>query len=263
MAFRFMLKCLGMGLLFASLAAQAEIQKELVSYKDGKTELEGYLVYDDSWSGKRPVVLIIHQWMGLSDNEKMRAEMLAKEGYVAFAIDIYGKANSPKDQKEAAALSGSFKEDTKLFRKRIQVAQNFIRSHKKVDSKKIVVSGYCFGGTGALEAARAGLSIVGAVSFHGGLGSKTPKDAKKVKGKVLVLHGAIDPYVPAEEVNAFMKEMNDAKVDYQFVAYSGAVHAFTQKEAGNDSSKGAAYNEAADKRSWQAFLNFLKEVAPI
>lgn len=263
-----MLKNLKYSLLIALTSfigsnAFSEIKKEDITYKDGKTELEGFLVYDDSWNEKRPAVMIIHQWMGLSENEKMRAEMLAKEGYVAFAVDIYGKGQRPKDQASAGKLSSEFKANPKAFRQRIKAGHEWLKNQKNVNSKHIVVSGYCFGGTGALEAARSGLPIKGAVSFHGGLKTQTPADAKKIKGKVLVLHGAVDPYVPQDEVNGFFQEMNTAKVDYQFISYSGAVHAFTQKEAGSDASKGAAYNAMADSRSWIAFKNFLKEVAPL
>lgn len=250
-------------IIVAASFAHAAIQKENVQYKDGKTVLEGYLVYDDAWVGPRPAIMIVHQWMGLTGNEKMRAEMLADKGYVAFAIDVYGKDHRPANQAEAGALAGSFKTDTKLFRQREKVAFDFLKKNKHVDANKIIIAGYCFGGTGALEAARAGLPVIGAVSFHGGLSTPKVQDAKNIKGKVLVLHGAVDPYVKPEEVAGFQKEMDDAKVDYQFIAYSGAVHAFTQKEVGNDPAKGAAYNEAADRRSWKAFMSFLEEIAPI
>jgi dienelactone hydrolase len=132
-----------------------------------------------------------------------------------------------------------------------------------VDKNKVVIMGYCFGGTGALELGRSGANLAGIVSFHGGLSNPTPPDAKKIKGKSLILHGAVDPNVKPEEVAAFQKEMNEAKVDYQFISYSNAVHAFTDKSAGNDPSKGVAYNEAADRRSWAAFMDFLAEVAPV
>lgn len=248
---------------FMVAQAVGGVKTENVDYKDGKTTLEGFLAYDESIKGPRPAVLIVHQWMGLSDHEKATAQKLAEKGYVALAVDIYGKGVRPGSTDEAGKLAGEYKGNTKLFRGREKAAIDFIKKNKMVDAKKIVIIGYCFGGTGALEAARAGLPVVGAVSFHGGLASAAPQDAKNIKGKVLVLHGANDPYVPAKEVDAFMKEMNDAKVDYQFVAYSGAVHAFTQPMAGNDPSKGAAYNEAAARRSWQAFMNFLDEVAPL
>lgn len=248
---------------FSASAAKAALQKQSVEYKDGSNVLEGYLVYDDAWQGRRPAVVIVHQWMGLSEHEKASAEKLASLGYVAFAADIYGKGVRPKDTAEAGKLAGSYKADLKLFRSREKAALNFVSRHTKVDSKHVVFMGYCFGGTGALEAARAGLPIAGAVSFHGGLGSSMPASAKTLKAKLLVLHGAVDPYVSATEVDAFMKEMNEAKADYQFVAYSGAVHAFTQVSAGSDPTKGAAYNEAADRRSWAALKEFLGEVVPL
>ncbi|MGZ3775598.1 MAG: dienelactone hydrolase family protein, partial [Bdellovibrio sp.] len=208
----------------------------------------------------RPAVIIVHQWMGLTDNEKMRAKKLAEQGYVAFALDIYGKGVRPKNTDEAGKFATQYKSDVKLYRQREKAALDFLLKNKKVDPKKIVFMGYCFGGGGALEAARAGFPIVGAVSFHGSLSTPNPQDTKNVKSKLLVLHGALDPFVPMKDVEGFVKEMNDAKADYQLILYSGAVHAFTQKEAGNDITKGAAYNETADKRSWDAFLNFLKEL---
>ena len=164
---------------------------------------------------------------------------------------------------EAGKFATQLKSDTKLFRKREKAALDVLAKNKMVNKKQLVVMGYCMGGTGALEAARAGLPVVGAVSFHGGLASAAPKDAKNIKGKLLVLHGAIDPNVPPAEVQGFMNEMNDAKVDYQFIAYSGAVHSFTQPAAGHDIKKGAAYNKVAAERSWAALQTFLSEVAPI
>lgn len=250
-------------LLTLNFQAQAAIKSEAVEYKDGKTNLEGFLVYDDTWSGPRPAVVIVHQWMGLTDYEKMRAQQLAEKGYVAFALDIYGKGVRPSSPQEAGKLVGEYKGNVKLYRQREKAALDFIAKNKKVDPKKIVIMGYCFGGTGALEAARAGFPVIAAASFHGGLSTPAPQDTKSVKAKLLVMHGAIDPNVPQAEVEGFMKEMNTAKADYQFIAYSGAVHAFTQKMAGNDISKGAAYNEVADRRSWQAFSDFLNEVAPV
>ncbi len=253
------------GILFAtilSFAGQtfAEIKKDTISYKDNKSTLEGQWVYDSSQTTPKPAVIIIHQWMGPTEHEYTQAQKLADMGYIAFVADIYGKDVRPKDPSEAGKLATQYKSDVQLFRKRIKAAIDVVAKDKKVDAKKIVVIGYCFGGTGALEAARAGFPIVGAVSFHGGLSTPKPQDTKNIKAKLLVLHGAIDPYVPAKEVDGFMKEMNDAKADYQFVSYSGAVHAFTQKGAGDDASKGAAYNESADRRSWLALKSFFGEL---
>lgn len=258
-----LLTAMGLQWFMMSSEVHAAIKTETVEYKDGKTPLEGFIAYDDSWSGTRPAIVIVHQWMGLSDHEKNSAQRLAEQGYVAFALDIYGKGMRPGSPQEAGKLASQFKNDPKLFRQREKAALDFIAKNKKVDPKKIVIMGYCMGGTGALEAARAGFPVVGAVSFHGGLSTQNPQDTKSMKPKLLVLHGALDPNVPQKDVEGFMKEMNDAKADYQFIAYSGAVHAFTQKSAGNDISKGAAYNETADRRSWQAFMDFLHEVVPV
>ncbi|WP_413569649.1 dienelactone hydrolase family protein [Bdellovibrio sp. HCB117] len=250
--------------IFAAASSFAAIKTETVEYKDGKTALEGHVAYNDDVKTARPAVLIVHQWMGLTDYEKMRAQQLAEKGYVAFAIDIYGKDIRPTNPEEAGKTAGQYRGgDMKMYRQRIKAALDHITKDKKVDAKNIVIIGYCFGGTGALEAARAGFPVKGAVSFHGGLKTAKPQDTKSIKPKLLVLHGAIDPNVPRAEVEAFMDEMNKAKADYQFIAYSGAVHAFTQKDAGNDISKGVAYNEAADRRSWQAFMDFMNEVSPV
>lgn len=252
-----------MALIFLTAwQAGAAVKTEVIEYKEGKTPLEGFMAFDDAAKAPRPAVLIVHQWMGLTDNEKMRAQMLAEKGYVAFAVDIYGKGVRPTSTDAAGKLAGQYKENRKLYRDREIAAYNILKKDKRVDSKHIVIMGYCFGGMGALEMGRAGVPLAGFVSFHGDLSNPSPKDAKNIKGPVMVLHGAIDPYTK-DQVAGFMTEMNDAKVDYQFISYANAVHAFTQKEAGNDNSKGAAYNEKADKRSWEALIDFLGEVAPV
>ncbi|AZZ35283.1 dienelactone hydrolase [Bdellovibrio sp. qaytius] len=252
--------------LFFTLAAHAKVTVEKVEYKDGDTALEGMIVMDQAKlkNKKAPGVVVVHDWMGVSDYVKMRAEQLAEMGYVAFVADIYGKGVHPKDNKEAGAQAGKYKSgDRSLMRSRAKAAFDELAKSKYVDNTKISATGYCFGGTTVLEMARMGLPLKGVVSFHGGLSSVNPEDAKKITAKVLVLHGAIDPNVPATEVAQFQKEMDAAKVDYQFTAYSGAVHAFTEKHAGDDITKGAAYNENADKRSFIAAKNFLEEVNQI
>lgn len=251
-----------LGLLGAALltAARAEIVTKTVEYKEGDTTLEGWVAYDDSVKGARPGVLIVHQWKGLGAYEKMRAEMLAKMGYVAFACDIYGKGIRPTAMPDAAAQAGKYKNDRPLLRKRVNAGLETLLKQEGVDKKKVAAIGYCFGGTSVLELARSGADVGGVVSFHGGLGSPTPEDAKNIKAKVLALHGADDPNVPSAEVGAFEKEMRDAKVDWQLVAYGNAVHSFTDKGAGNDNSKGAAYNEKADKRSWEDMKDLFAEI---
>jgi dienelactone hydrolase len=258
------MRCKGLiyGLLGAALvmSASAEIVTKTIDYKEGDTALEGFVAYDNSVKNSRPGVLIVHQWKGLGAYEKMRAEMLAKMGYVAFACDIYGKGVRPTSMQEAGAQAGKYKGDRALLRKRVQAGLETLLKQQGVDSKHIGAIGYCFGGTTVLELARSGADVGGVVSFHGGLGTPTPEDAKNIKAKVLALHGADDPNVPPPEVAAFEKEMRDAKVDWQLVAYGNAVHSFTDKGAGNDNSKGAAYNEKADHRSWETMKDFFSEI---
>jgi dienelactone hydrolase len=247
-------------LVAGSLPAGAKLVHQTVAYTQGGTPMEGYLAYDDAQSGPRPGVLIVHQWMGLTDNERMRADMLAQLGYVAFAADIYGKGVRPADQAAASAESRKYFTDRALYRARLTAALERLKQERTVDPARIAAIGYCFGGAGVLELARSGAPIAGVVSFHGVLDTPTPADAMNIKAKVLVCQGADDPYAKPEQVKSFEDEMRAAKVDYQIIVYGGAVHAFTQKEAGNDPSKGAAYNADADRRSWQHMKDFFAEI---
>jgi len=246
--------------LFTGISqARAEVKTEVVEYRHGDVLLEGYLAYDDALTGKRPGVLVVHEWMGHNPYVRKRAEQLARLGYVAFALDMYGKGVRAKDGKEAAALAGIYKGDRKLMRARAGAGLDVLRKHAMVDPSRLAAIGYCFGGTTVLETARGGADLVSVVSFHGGLDTPTPADAKNIRGKVLALHGGDDPYVPPKQVEAFQEEMRKGGVDWQFVSYGGAVHSFTNPEAGSDNSKGAAYNERADRRSWEAMKAFFAE----
>jgi dienelactone hydrolase len=239
------------------------IKTETIEYMEGNTALEGVLIYDDSRQSpgqKQPGVLIAHQWKGLTEYEKKRGEMLAELGYVAFGADIYGKGIRAKDPQEAAQVANKYKNDRELLRRRVQAGFEQLRKSSRVDAGKIAAIGYCFGGTTVLELARSGSELKGIVSFHGALATPTPADAVRIKAKVLVLHGADDPFVPAKEVLAFEDEMRNGKVDWQLTAYGGAVHSFTDWNAGNDNSKGAAYNEKADQRSWEQMKQFFQEI---
>lgn len=230
-----------------------------IEYKEGETFLEGYLAASKS-AGTHPGVIVVPDWMGMTDFAKGRADELARMGYVALAADVYGKGVRPATTQEAGKLAGNFKDDRKLLRARVNAALEELRRQPDVDAKHIVAIGYCFGGTAALELARSGADIAGVVIFHGGLDTPTPADAKNIKCKVLALHGADDPFVPAAQVAAFEKEMTDAGVDWQLIKYSGAVHAFAVPGAGTYNAKGAAYNERADRRSWQAMKLFFDEI---
>ncbi len=246
-------------LLLSASLLQAEIKETVVEYKSGDVLCEGLHVVDTAKSGKLPAVLIIHQWTGLSDNEKMRARMLAELGYNVFAADIYGKGIRPQPP-AAGQEAGKYKTDRALYRARMLAALEVLNKNPQTDLARVAAIGYCFGGTGVIELARSGAVLKGVVSFHGGLDSPKPTDGKNIKSKVLALHGADDPFVPAKDIAAFEQEMKDAKVDYKLVNYPGAVHAFTQKAAGNDNSKGAAYNESADKASWEEMKAFFNRI---
>lgn len=244
------------------LAAGPAFAGETVAYQDGDTVLEGYWAPANcnDHGMPAPTVIVIHQWMGLTDYEKMRADMLAAQCYNAFAADMYGKGVRPVNKDEAGNQASLYKKDPALARKRINAALNYVRSRSGADAGRIAAIGYCFGGTMALELARSGADIAGAVSFHGGL--STPARVTKpgiIRAAVQIHHGAADPFVPQEEVTGFMKEMDEAGADWTLTQYADAVHAFTQKNAGNDSSTGAAYNEKADRRSWTAMIDFLGE----
>jgi dienelactone hydrolase len=248
---------------FIVLAAPSEPTTKTLEYQQASTTLEGFVAYPkgfDASKDKRPVVLVVHEWTGLGAFAKSQAQKLAELGYVAFAVDIYGKGVRPTNPKDAGETAAVYKNDRALMRARILAAVDVIKKEKGIDSTRIGAIGFCFGGTTVLELARSGAAVKGVVSFHGGLATPTPSDAKNIKSKVLVLHGAIDPYVSASEVSAFEAEMNDAKVDYEFVKYSGAVHSFTNPEAGNDVKKGAAYNERAAKLSFARMTAFLATV---
>ena len=242
------------------MTAHAVIQTKTVEYKEGHTVLEGFVAYDDAIKGTRPGVLIVHQWMGLTDYEKKRAEMLAQLGCVAFCADIYSKGVRPKNREEAAAEAGQYKKDRLLLRGRINAALEALRQEPLVDLGRIAAIGYCFGGMAVLELARGGAKLNGVVSFHGGLDSPTPGDGKNMKCKVLVLHGADDPTMSSQQIAAFENEMRSSDADWQLIKLGGAVHAFTQWNAGNDNSKGSAYTERADKRSWEYMKLFFAEI---
>ena len=245
-------------LCLVPLTAFAKIKTEKIIYEKNGAKMEGFLAYNDKIKKPAPGVVIFPDWMGAGAYTQKRATQLAELGYVAFAADIYGVGNNPTDMQGAAALAGKYKGDRKLLRERAQAALETLSAQKQVNKDMLAATGYCFGGTAALELGRDGAPLKGIVSFHGGL--STDMKAKTMAPKVLVLHGGDDPYVPEKEVLDFQKEMREAKADWQLVAYGNTVHSFTQVEAGNDNSKGAAYNESSDKRSWIAMKDFMNEI---
>jgi dienelactone hydrolase len=251
---------LGVVMLMGTSTANAAVQAKAVEYKQGDAILEGYLAWDDAIQGQRPGILVVHEWTGLGEYVQARARKLAEMGYIVFAIDMYGKGIRPKTPGEAAAQAGIYKKDRPLMRARAMAGLEALRMNPMCDPKRVAAIGYCFGGTCVLELARGGADLAGVVSFHGGLDTPTPADAKHIKCKVLVMHGGDDPHVPRKDVEAFEDEMRAGGVDWQLVVYGGAVHAFTNPDAGNDKSRGAAYDAQADRRSWEAMKVFFAEI---
>ncbi len=245
--------------ILAAAVVNAEIKEQVVTYKDGSTTLEGMLISNSEVSRTAPGVLVVHDWLGLTEKTKQKGRELAKLGYVVFAADIYGQGVRPSDANAAGAEATKYKKDRKLFRRRLTLALDQLAKASGVDQKRLAAVGYCFGGTGVIELARAGAKLKGVVSFHGGLDSPEPELGAKIKTSILALHGADDPYVSEQDLAAFETEMKTNKVDWQLVKYGGAVHSFTDKTAGMDPKKGAAYNEVADRRSWQMMKDFFVE----
>ncbi|HZH99203.1 MAG TPA: dienelactone hydrolase family protein [Fimbriimonadaceae bacterium] len=249
---------LAVALSAGALAQRIETREH--PYKHGTAALKGFVAYDGSTRAKRPAVIIIHDWNSIDNYEQGRARQLAQLGYYAFAADVYGSEHRPKTPQESGALAGKWKGDRAALRDRLQAALDEVKRQPQVDPNRIAVMGYCFGGTAAIELARSGAPILGAVSFHGGLDAPHPEDDRKIKAKLLVLHGAVDPFVQEKDLDAFTKSMAEAKVDMQFISYPNAVHSFTEPSAGNDPSRGAAYNASADRRSWEHMKLFFQEL---
>jgi len=247
-------------ILAMTVTALGEIREKVVEYNHGDVVLEGFLAYDGGTDTPRPGILVVHEWTGVNDYAKSRCRQLAEMGYIAFAVDMYGKGVRPKNFQEAAKQSSIYKKDRPLMRDRVNAGLEILTSDPMCDRSSIAAIGYCFGGTTVPELARSGAEIDGVVSFHGTLDTPDPSIAENIRCKVMVCHGAVDPYVPAEQLDGFISEMEGAQVDYQYIAYSGAVHAFTNPESGDDPSRGAAYDANADKRSWQHMKMFFDEI---
>ncbi|MHC0441523.1 dienelactone hydrolase family protein [Flavobacterium sp. 3-210] len=248
-------------LIFATILLSNTISAQLkpVKYADGNQVLNGLSIKSAKKSGQNPGILLLPAWLGIDNASKGIAENLSKQGYTVFIADIYGEGNYPKNTSEAGKQAGYYKTNYEAYQKRINAAlQELIKSGANADN--IVVIGYCFGGTGVLEAARGHLNVKGVASFHGGLGKDASRKTEPITAKVLICHGADDPFVSKDEVAAFQQEMRDSKADWQMIYYADSVHSFTNPEAGSDNSKGAAYNPVAAKRSFDHLLLFLNEV---
>lgn len=237
-------------------AVEAEIVSRSVVYKHGEVELTGYIAFDDAIKGKRPGVLIVHEWWGLNDYAKNRAKMLAELGYVAFCADIYGTGKVTTDAAQAKEWAMAFYGDVALWRARVQSALATLKDQPEVDGERIGAIGYCFGGASVLHLAISGADVDAVVSFHGALPVVT--EGAKIKASVLVCHGAADPFIKTDEMLTFIAGMNASGADWQMHSYGGAVHSFTNREADHYGIEGAGYNKAADERSWSAMQELFK-----
>ena len=246
----------------ANTAALPKIKTEDISYKSDTVSLNSFLAYDESFSEKRPVVLILPEWWGISDYTKGRAKQLAELGYLAIAIDIYGNSTVAPDPVTAMKLSGPFYQKPILAKDRIDATIAQLKNYPQADTANIAAIGYCFGGAVVLNTARLGEQLKGVVSFHGGL-TGTPARKDLLKAKILVCHGEADSFVPPAEVAQFKKQMDSIGADYTFIGYPGATHAFTNPEATEKGKKfniPIAYNAAADSASWKDMKAFFGKI---
>ncbi|MGF1568538.1 MAG: dienelactone hydrolase family protein [Nodosilinea sp.] len=238
------------------LPARASIVAEPVVYTVDGQPYEGYFALNQGFGENQPVVVIVHDWNGLDDYEKRRAEMLAERGYAAFAVDLYGQGVRPANVDESRAESGKLYDDRAALRTRLLGGLDQARAMNGIDGERVVAMGYCFGGAAVLELARAGVDVDGLVSFHGSFETPEGQDYTQTKGRVLVLHGADDPVAPMADVAQLAQELTTAGADFDMEIYGGASHAFTVWSADRDGSR---YNGPADRKSWQALMAFLAE----
>ena len=236
------------------------VASRMVEYPDGEVVLEGYLAADPAWTSKHPGVLVVHEWWGLNDYAKHRARQLAEMGCVALAVDMYGKGLATEDRATAGKLAGQLRSDRAAMRRRLAAALSVLKADPRVDPERTAAIGYCFGGLCVLELARSGADLAGVVSFHGGLDTPDPEATATPQAAILVCHGAADPHVPPDSLETFRREMNRCGADWQLNMYGGAVHAFTNPESGDDPAAGAAYQMAADQRSWRDMVQFFDRI---
>jgi len=254
-------------LLVFSCAEQAEkapkIKGEEVDYTGDGLILKGYLAYDANLEGKRPGILVVHEWWGHNEYARKRARMLAELGYTALAVDMYGDGKQAEHPDDAGKFAMAVMQNIDAARARFEAALELLKGHATVDPERIGAIGYCFGGGVVLHMARLGVDLDGVVSFHGSYATEHPAQPGVVKAKVLVCHGAEDKFVTPEQVEAFKQEMKDAGVDFRFIEYEGALHSFTNPDADVYAEKfnlPIGYNQAADEKSWADMQAFFKEV---
>ena len=234
-----------------STGAQAAVKEEPVTYKDGDTTMKGFVVYDDAAKGRRPGIILVHEWWGITKHMHSEARRFAQNGYTVFIADMYGDGKTADNPKDAGMLAGTVMKNPAGMQSRFNAARAQLAKHSTVDAQKIGAAGYCFGGTVAINMVRAGADLAAIAAFHAGLSTNTPAP-QSVKSKVLVLNGADDPLIKPDQIEAFKKDMDAAKADYRYINYPGALHAYTNPEAtevGKKFNMPVAYNAKVDKEA--------------
>jgi len=238
--------------LFVGISAsEAAVKTQVVKYQDDSQECVGYLAWDDAQTGKRPGVLVVHEWWGLNDYAKRRAEELAKLGYVAFCADMYGDGKVVDHPNDAMQMATKVRSNIDEWRKRAQAALATLKAQPQCDAGKVAAIGYCFGGSTCLQLAATGADVQAVATFHAGLPKIAAEDAQRIKARILICNGADDKFIPAEAIQAFRQALEAAKTNYEFVNYPGAVHSFTVPEADKLGNPGMKYQKAADEDSWK------------
>ncbi len=243
--------------------ANAEIISNEIDYQQGDTTMKGMIAYDDSLEGKRPGVLIVHEWWGHNKHARDKARKLASEGYVAFAVDMYGEGKTADHPDDAGKFSSAVAKNMPLAKARFEAAMQTLKNQDNVEADKLAAMGYCFGGGVVLNMARMGVDLKGVSSFHGSLATENPAKKGDIKASVRVFNGAADPFVKAEQIEALKAEMDNAGVDFEFINYPGVKHSFTNPEADAKGKKfdlPLEYNADADNDSWQKNLEFFKDI---
>jgi dienelactone hydrolase len=248
-----------LSIIFLFYSAQAKMITKEYTYKIDTMTFKGFVAFDDKEKGKRPGILVAHEWWGQNEFAKSQARCLAGLGYVAFAVDMYGNGQNTTDIGVASKLAGAVR-GTPRMRQRIVAGLDALLKQENVDPNRVAAIGFCFGGTSVLDLAYSGANVKGVVTFHGGLFSVPQDDLKKIKARVLVLHGADDPTMKPDTVLAFQESMRKSGADWQMVYYGNAVHGFTNPANGTDNGKGVAYNALAAQRSWKAMEVFLNDI---
>ncbi|MBX3441926.1 MAG: dienelactone hydrolase family protein [Planctomyces sp.] len=238
---------------------RAEVQTKTVTYKHGNLECRGFLAWDDAIEGPRPGVLVVHEWWGLNEDARQRAQMLAREGYIAFAADMYGEGRTTEHPQEAGAMASEVRKNVDDWVRRAVAALEVLKSQPQCDAERLAAIGYCFGGSTALQLGFSGADVDAVVSFHGALPGPTPEQVKRTKASVLVCHGAQDSFIPDEAIQNFRKALDAGGADWEMVYYGGAKHSFTVKGIDEKGVNGLAYNQHDDERSWARMLAFFQE----